>query len=87
MRPTLRDAIQVLFADAPHREWNTDELFDELTTRGWLRRDNQGKANMFAMLSVMTQQGQLERPRRGVYRLKVSAPDLLADIHLPKVAK
>ena len=82
IKPTLRDSIQVLMSDDPGRKWSSDELWEELTVRGWLRRDEQGKANMFAMLSTMTQQGQLERVKRGVYRVKVSAPvtDLLDEI-------
>jgi hypothetical protein len=79
-KPTLRDSIQTLIASDANREWSTDELWNELTTRGWLRRDDQGKANMFAMLSVMTQQGQANRVKRGVYRAKVSAPDLLEEL-------
>ncbi len=73
---SLREAIRTLIAEHPEREWSSDQIWGHLTQRGWVRSDQQGKANMFAMLSVMTQQGQLERPSRGVYRLKVSAPEV-----------
>lgn len=67
-RPTLRSAIsQVMHSDA--RDWPTDDLRKALIGRGWLREDDQGKANLLSMLSVMTSKGQLERVRTGVYRL------------------
>jgi hypothetical protein len=74
-KPSLREAVRTVMASDPDRDWKSDQLWEDLTTKGWLRRDKQGRANMFAMLSTMTQQGQLERAGRGVYRLKVSIPE------------
>lgn len=73
---TVREAIRTLMAEHPERNWTSDQIWGLLTQRGWLRNDPQGKANMFAMLSTMTSQGQIERVERGVYRLLVSAPEV-----------
>jgi hypothetical protein len=73
---SLREALRTLMAEHPERDWTSDQLWGHLAQRGWVRSDQQGKANMFAMLSVMTQQGQIDRVARGVYHMKMSAPEV-----------
>ena len=74
VRQSLRKALLGTFGVDPAREWTTDGLWELLAAQSMVRRDQQGKNNLFATLSNLTKQGQLERLEKGRYRLKVSAP-------------
>src|SRR5580700_8271947 len=42
-KPTLREAVGIVLAESPNREWSNGQLHDLLISKGWLRDDAQGK--------------------------------------------
>lgn len=68
-RPSLREAIKIVLSQVPGKEWHTDSIREVLVNRGLLRGDAGGKNNLFAMLSIMARDGQVERVRTGWYRM------------------
>jgi hypothetical protein len=74
--PTLRQAIITVLREGNRRDWETAAIRRNLVKRGWLKDTPQATNNLYAMLSHMTKQGQVKRPRMGHYRLAVSAPQV-----------
>jgi hypothetical protein len=78
-KPTLRAAVKLVLTESPDREWSNAQLSELLISKGWLRDDAQGRANLYSMLSVMAKNGQIRRIRSGWYRAPSGSEALLLE--------
>lgn len=79
-RPAMRKAVLEIMADPSQDEWPVPELQAELIRREWLDNTSQALRSLGAALSRMTTEGEVDRVRRGVYKLPKSASELAADL-------
>jgi hypothetical protein len=69
-----REAIRALMADMPEvTDWTTPKILAELVKRGWADPDDTKSVSL--SLSRMYRAKELERPRKGHYRLPRSTVD------------
>lgn len=64
-----RAAVRELLRQDPDREWSYTDLRDALITRRWLPQSDSAQHTLRVTLSHLRKRGEIESPRRGVYRL------------------
>jgi hypothetical protein len=77
-----REAVRAIINEDPTRQWRPPDVLDALIERGWADEDDLHSVQV--SLSRMFRNEELERPRRGVYRLpRVAAHGVGGSLALP----